>query len=170
MTIPISIQNRVQPVLLFESPTGTLPFYFLADLPSGGRCSVPPDDKPGTLAIMLPTLPPGCIVGFIPPQVSEHMRPRIQEQKAKGAELAWVQIGDVRLFIYCDLPLGGQPVFTEGLGGLGVIVPTWPVPKGSIVAVVTPDLAERLRPALKQAIAAAKKAEAAGQNGHVVGA
>jgi hypothetical protein len=161
----VSIQHAIQPVFLF----GQLPIHFLADFQAGGRCSVPPDDKPGTLAILLPPIPPGCIIGFIPPEVAAHVRPMIQKEKDKGAEFVWIDVNNVRVFIYCDLPLGGQPMFTEGMGALGKPIRTHAVPRGSILAVFMPELADQVRKGMNAAIAAARKAEIAGQNGSVVG-
>ena len=154
----VATQQAVIPTLMF----GPLPLLYLADMRAGGGCSVPPDDKPGTLAIPLPTIPPGCIVCFIPPEAAVHFRPSIQAAKAKGATQAAIEVNGVRLFIYCDLPLGGQPMFTEGIGMAARPIRTHAVPKGSIVVVLTPDLAEKVRPGLKAAIAEAARLERQG--------
>jgi hypothetical protein len=160
----LSIQRSVQPTL----PFGPMMLPILVDCRAGARCSIPPDDKPGTLAVPGAPIPPGCIVVVIPPEIANQMRPAIQAAKAKGAELAFLTVANERLYLYADMPQGGQPTFTEGLAPTGPMMATHPVPKGAMLVVLLPELAAKVRPAVKLAIEEARRAEAAGSNGHVV--
>ncbi len=150
----VAMQAAVIPTVMF----GPVPLMYLADMRAGGGCSVPPDDTPGALAIVSP----GCIVFFIPPEVAVQLRPSIQTAKAKGAQNAAFEINGNRIFIYCDLPLGGQPLFTDGLGPLARPIRTHAIPRGSIIVVLLPDLADKVRPGLKAAIDEAARLEKIG--------
>jgi len=159
--VELKLQQAIVPVMMF----GPLPLCFLLDLPAGGRCSVPPDDKPGTLAIILPPIPPGSIVCFLPPEPSTWCRPEVQRQKELKAEFCALEANGVQVFIYADLIGTGQPLFTEGMGPLGKLLRTHAVPDGSMLVVLPPELADKVRPSMREAVARARQAELAGQNG-----
>ncbi|SRR6266849_7692727 len=155
----LSIQEAIQPVLVF----GNLPLLVITDLPRGALVSIPPDDKPGSIAQLAAPIPAGSILAAVPPEISPVMRPEIHKQKAQGAKVTFINVAGVQIVVYADMIKGGQPTVIDGLSPAGKVMRTHAVPAGAILVVLLPDLAAMVRPELNKALEAVRKAEAAGE-------
>jgi hypothetical protein len=144
------------------SGTSEIPVLVPIDLPEGGFLQIvlgenalrPPD-------LLLP-LPRGCMVALLGPQTVDEQLPGLRADPRVGEAQAVQLNGDQPnpvLLIHGQLPLE-RPLWLPAGGLLQAIVgenknalpiPSTPVPKGSILAIIPPAVAEQVRAGLELA-------------------
>lgn len=166
-----SIERGHQPIIYFPTPAGPMGLPLFADLKNqAARISIPESDRPGAIAKPGPIVPKGSIMLTIPPDIANQIRPQVAAERArqkKTADFVAIEVGGLMIYLLADMPGGGQPTLADPLDA-GKIIPSPPTQKNSMLAVLLPDAAVRVRPLVEKALADARKADIAFRDGRLV--
>lgn len=148
---------------IFDLPMmefGGAPIYLFADLPEGARVSWTAVGKLEVLHSNV--LPAAVMLVLIGPDHAGAFRP-LKIRKAPNplelGEAPMVSIGPVEIPVLVDVVHDLEATITQGMLVGGGRLPVPVVPARSLVCVIPPELAMRLRPIIHQALREAAKAQ-----------
>lgn len=139
---------------IYELPCirfGGAPVYLLADLVEGARVSW---TAPGQLEVLhSDVFPAGVMLVVVGPDHAGNFRPLKVRKPSNPLELgtvSFVSVGPIEIPVLVDAAFDLEATITSGVveGGQRVRVPV--VPAQSIVAVIRPEIAQKIRPVVEQ--------------------